>query len=290
LSAVAGFVCRVPVRIHTFTGQTWFGHTGVARFVYWSVDWLINWLNHACLTDSFSQSEFLAQNKITYRGAPLPVLSFGSLSGVDLMRFNRLRLELAAADVRRNLKLQPGDFLFALIARKTIEKGAVDLLNAFSQLIRVKKNAHLLFLGPDEDGEIERLHKINPQWFENVHEVGAVHNHEEYLAATDVLCVPSYREGFGSVVIEAAAMGVPTIGSRIPGLIDSVVDGQTGLLFDAGNVQAFSQGMLRLHSEPLLCQSLGANAKQRAEAYFSADVLYDALKSFYVTEFDRVKR
>jgi ribosomal protein L35AE/L33A len=62
------------------------------------------------------------------------------------------------------------------------------------------------------------------------------------------------------------------------------------LLFDAGNVLAFSQGMLRLQSEPLLCKSLGAQAKQRAEIYFSADVLYGALKSFYATEFDRMKR
>lgn len=282
LSALAGFVCRVPMRIHTFTGQTWVGRRGIARFVYWSVDRLINALNHVCLTDSPSQSAFLAQHKIMHRGRPLPVLSLGSLSGVDLARFNRPKLEAAAQAVRHELNLGPGHFLFAYIARKTVEKGAVDMLRAFSKVVQANKFAYLLFLGPDEDGEIAHLHQSEPALFENVLEVGPVGNHEDYLAATDVLCAPSYREGFGSVVIDAAALGVPTLGSRIPGFVEAIVESHTGLLFEAGDIRDLARLMLKVMEDAALREILGRQAKQRAEQYFSADTLYQALKDFYL--------
>ncbi len=290
LAAVASFICRVPVRMHTFTGQTWVGRKGFARLIYWLVDWLVNTLNTRCMTDSPSQSRFLAQHGIHAKGLPLAVLSHGSLCGVDLNRFDAAKYRLAAEELKNRLGLDPSHFVYAYIARKTRDKGAWDMLEAFAIVSQKHKHARLLFVGPDEDGDIVLLRQLRPEWFGAVLDIGPVDNHEVYLAASDVMCMPSYREGFGSVVIEAAAMGRPTIGSHIPGLIDSVVDGRTGLLFDAGNVLAFSQGMLRLQSEPLLRKSLGAQAKQRAEVYFSADVLYGALKSFYATEFDRMKR
>lgn len=282
LTALAGAICQVPIRIHTFTGQTWVAREGLARHFYYLLDRLINSLNTVCLTDSFSQSAFLLEHKISHSGQPLPVLSKGSLSGVDVARFNLSGLAEAASQLRANLGFGKEHFVFAFIARKTRDKGAVDVLMAFSSVSAASKNARLLFVGPDEDGEIQRLRKTNPEWFVNVIDVGYVSNHEVYLAVTDVLCIPSYREGFGSIVIDAAAMGVPAIGSRIPGLTDSVVDRQTGMLFPAGNLDELVKLMLAFIENPKMRQTMGAYAKARVDEFFTADRLYAALKEFYL--------
>jgi glycosyltransferase involved in cell wall biosynthesis len=188
----------------------------------------------------------------------------------------------SASQLRANLGIGKEHFVFAFIARKTRAKGAVDVLKAFSSVSAASKDARLLFVGPDEDGEIGQLHKTNPELFVNVIDVGHVSNHEVYLAITDVLCLPSYREGFGSIVIHAAAMGVPTIGSRIPGLTDSVVEQKTGMLFPTGNLDELVKLMLDFIENPQMRQTMGACAKARVDEFFTADRLYTALKEFYL--------
>lgn len=282
LTSLAGFICRVPIRIHTFTGQTWVEREGLGQYFYYILDRLINSLNTVCLTDSPSQSVFLLENKISRSGRALPVLSQGSLSGVDITRFNLSSHMASANQLRTKLGIGEDHFVFAFIARKTRAKGAIDMLNAFSELAVIFKDVRLLFVGPDEDGEIERLHKTNPELFVNVIDVGHVSNHEVYLAVTDVLCLPSYREGFGSIVIDAAAMGVPAIGSRIPGLTDSVVDQRTGMLFPAGDLIELVRLMRAFVENPQLGESMGKAAKARVDEFFTADRLYAALKEFYM--------
>ena len=281
LASIAGFICRVPTRIHTFTGQVWATKSGFTRIIFRAADQLINLLNSVCLTDSPSQSEFLLKNKITHLGRALPVLSKGSLSGVDISRFNLDGVAEQANQLRIKLKIDKEKFVFSYIARKTIDKGAIDMLKAFSSVSVASKNVVLLFIGPDEDGEVERLRDMNPVMFENVIEFGHVSNHEVYLAITDVLCLPSHREGFGSIVIDAAAMGVPTIGSCIPGLTDSVIDKKTGLLFPAGNLDEMVKLMFSVIENPDWLQILGDCAKARVDEFFTADQLYSALKELY---------
>jgi glycosyltransferase involved in cell wall biosynthesis len=282
LAALAGFICRVPIRIHTFTGQTWVAKKGASRYLFYMFDLLVNSINTVCLTDSFSQSAFLAEHHITHAGQPLPVLSKGSLSGVELKRFNFKSLAERSARLRSSLGIGVDDFVFSYIARKTQAKGAIDTLKAFSVVSASFQKTRLLFVGPDEDGEIAQLRNSNPEFFDNVCDIGHVHDHELYLAITDVLCLPSYREGFGSIVIDAAAMGVPTIGSRIPGLTDSIVDNETGLLFTPGDIDELVNLMTRFIENLEMRKIMGENAKARVDEFFTADRLYESLKQFYL--------
>lgn len=283
LTAIAGFICRVPVHIHTFTGQVWATKTGSARMFYYWLDRLINTLNTSCLTDSPSQSAFLHAHSVSNSGVALPVLSKGSLSGVDVARFDLPALAEQADHLRTQLGLKETNFVFAFVARKTRDKGAVDVLKAFEVVSKIHPNARLLFVGPDEScGEIDGLSKSDPELFTNVLNVGKVANHELYLAISDVLCLPSYREGFGTIVIDAAALGVPTIGSNIPGLVDSIEDGQTGVLFPAGDVDALVGIMVDFLENPGKYEKMRLSAKARVDEFFTADLLYDALKSFYL--------
>jgi glycosyltransferase involved in cell wall biosynthesis len=101
------------------------------------------------------------------------------------------------------------------------------------------------------------------------------------MAAADLLCLPSYREGFGAVVIEAAAAGLPAIGSRIYGIVDAVQDGKTGLLFEAGNVGELRERLRLLLGDAALREHLGTAARARALEEFAEERLVGALEARY---------
>ena len=285
ISALAGFICRVPIRVHTFTGQIWVNRRPVARFFLYWLDRMINALNTVCLTDSPSQSAFLHQNGISSHGHPLPVLGRGSLSGVEPERFTLAGHEARAGQLRDQLGIAKDNFVFTFIARKSRDKGAIDMLTAFSLVANLHPEARLLFVGPDESaGELFAMKAATPALFKNVIDVGQVDNHELYLSISDVLCLPSYREGFGSIVIDAAAAAVPTIGSNIVGLVDSIEDNATGILFSAGNMHEFAQAMRLLIEDPQRCAEMGMAARHRVEAHFTADEMYALLKNFYFAQ------
>jgi len=282
LTALAGFLCRVPVRIHTFTGQVWATKKSKAKLFFYALDKIVATLNTVCLTDSPSQSQYLYEHSISHAGKPLPVLGNGSLSGVDLVRFDRARLEQPAAQLAKELSISQESFVFAFIARKTRDKGAIDIINAFAQVVQEYPQCLLLFVGPDEsEGELESLMTETPELFNNVRCIDQVDNHELFLAVTDVLCLPSYREGFGTIVIDAAALSVPTIGSNIVGLVDAIDNNKTGVLFSAGNINELTLAMLSFLKCPAQLKSMGEAARQRVECCFSADKLYADLKRFY---------
>ena len=285
LTAVSGFLCQVPVRINTFTSQYWATKSGLARATYYASDWMVNFLNTVCLTDSPSQSDYLYKHKIFSKsGKPLPVLLKGSLSGVDLNRFDWQMLPGLAGGLRKELGLDGSEYIFLFLARKNREKGVFDLINAFVDVSRLYPHARLLFVGPDEtNGELEKLIKNKSYLFFHVLNINqSVDNRELYLAISNVLCLPSYKEGFGSIVIDAAAQTVPTIGTNIPGLVDSIQDGETGVLFPVGDIAALTKTMINFLENPNKFAQMGLAARSRVEEYFTADLLYEALKKLYL--------
>jgi glycosyltransferase involved in cell wall biosynthesis len=104
---------------------------------------------------------------------------------------------------------------------------------------------------------------------------------ELWLPACDVLCLPSYREGFGTSIIEAAAAGLPAIGSRIYGITDAIDEGVTGLLHHPGDVGELAEKMGILAGDAGLRRSLGGAARDRAHKYFAKEVTTAALLDFY---------
>lgn len=276
LSAVAGFLCRVPIRLHTFTGQVWMTRSGLVRVLYRAVDRLIVGLNTMCMTDSHSQSKFLLEHGIPSSGAPLHVLLHGSLSGVDVGRFHpdtQVR-----EHVRSELGIRDGATVFLFLGRLHRDKGISDLAAAFATL--QAENAHLVLAGPDEGGLAEALAHLE-LCRDKVHVTGFVAKPEHMFMAADVFCLPSLREGFGSVIIEAAACGIPAIGSRIPGLVDAIEDGVTGMLCPVNDVPALAACMKTMLHKPEHRLAMGSRAKNRAERLFGSDVLYSALCSQY---------
>jgi len=141
--------------------------------------------------------------------------------------------------------------------------------------------ARLLVVGPDEAGIQSEMESILENCLDRVYFIGYSSDPEKYMAASDLLCLPSYREGFGSVVLEAAATGIPAIGSRIYGVEDAIVDGQTGFLFEAGNIEELYEHMMSGITDVSIISILGENARKRVLEEFTSEILASAWLDYY---------
>jgi glycosyltransferase involved in cell wall biosynthesis len=276
LAMIAAYVCRVKNRIHIFTGQVWATKTGYSRRVFKQIDSFLASLATEILVDSESQKNFLVNEKVVPVGKA-HVLGNGSISGVNLERF---KFDITIREnIREQLSIKEEDNVFLFLGRLNRDKGVLDLASAFAAM--ENKDSHLLFVGPDEEGIRTEIEQILVNYTDKVHFIGFSTKPEHYMSSADILCLPSYREGFGSVVVEAAAVGIPTIGSRIYGIEDAIVDESTGLLFEVKNWQALQACMERIVLDKVLLNKLGSNAKKRAEKMFSNQFLAGEWLSYY---------
>ena len=262
LGMIAARVANIPVRVHYFTGQVWATARGGKRLLLKSLDKVLAFCATALLADSPSQKDFLVAQKIAAVGK-LHVLGGGSVCGVDL---KKLAFDAEARREIRSALAIPDDAKCLLyIGRMNRDKGVEDLLKGFHLLRERHPSAHLLLVGPDEGQLLKDVTEAN------IHAVGYTSTVEKYMSASDILCLPSYREGFGNVLIEAAAVGLPAVASRIYGITDAVVEGATGLLHEPGDIQGISRCLSELLSNSQKCQELGRNGRQRVLELFSSE-------------------
>lgn len=280
LASIAGLITLVPIRIHTYTGQVWYTKSGFSRWFYKLLDKIIFKLNTKCLTDSPSQSMFLSQNGFVKNGNSIEFLGKGSLSGVNLDVFD-LNIVKKRNILRKELGIDVADFVYIFLARKSLVKGIKELIESFAK-IAFLPNVKLLFIGPDEsEGYLQTLLSENHEILDKIISLDIVDNHEKYLALSDVLCLPSSSEGFGTIVIEAAALSVPSVGFNIVGLSDSIEHNYSGILVPFKDVDVFSEVMISLYKDSELLNQMKSNARERVVKYFSADVVYFFQHQFY---------
>lgn len=284
LTALAAFLAGVPIRLHTFTGQPWVEMHGIKRWLARSSDWLIGKLNTRCYADSASQRRFLIDQGLVNAG-DLAVIGAGSLAGVDMRRFDPARFAANdRASLRHSLDIPADAPVLLFVGRITVDKGVRELMQAFRILRHAEAGIHLVFVGQfDVDsGVTGGISRSEIELLPDTHIVGYSECPEAYMAIADILCLPSYREGFGTVVIEAAAMGVPTVGTNIYGLCDAVVHGETGLLVEPHNGKALAGAIGTLLADSSLRGRMSEAAKQRVRTWFDAEVINNLVVKEYV--------
>ncbi len=267
LSMTAGWAANIPVRIHMFTGQVWITKKGIFRSILKSIDKIISHCATDIYVDSLSQRDFLIQEQVISNGH---VLGDGSVNGVDTDRF---KPNLSArCTIRKKLDIPDDAVVFGFLGRINRDKGILDLIQAASTL-NIGNEIYFIIAGPDE----ECIEKIISEQFTKIQKqilfTGVTSEPEKIIAAFDVFCIPSYREGFCSSVIEAAACGVPALASRIYGLIDSVEDNVTGLMHELGNIEEINKGINLYVTDIALRKRLGAAARERVLKKFFRDRL-----------------
>lgn len=289
LTAIAALLAGVPIRLHSFTGQPWVSMRGVRRILARGSDRLIGKLNTRCYADSKSQRQFLVEQGII-DAKQLFVIGEGSLAGVDIERFNPARFSSEARMATKHaLNIPENAQVILFVGRITVDKGVHELLEAFREIKAQQSRAHLVFVGrfDSDSGVAGGISQHDIEAVQDTHIVGYTECPEAYLTIADILCLPSYREGFGTVVIEAAAMGVPTVGSDIYGLSDAVANGETGILVPARNSAALATALSTLLADEERRMKMGRAARQRSEMLFDANLIngklieeyYDLLRS-----------
>lgn len=276
LANLAASFVHVNHRIHTFTGQVWATKSGCKRLILKGLDKIIAQLTTHNLVDSYSQKNFLV-NEGVLNEFKSSVIGPGSISGVNLKRFESNTEKRNV--VRKNLDLPDDAFVILYLGRLALDKGVIDLANAFNLLDKFS-HVYLMYVGPDEGRLVDQLKSIVLH-SNRLRFVDYTKKPEEFINASNVLCLPSYREGFGNVVIEAAACGVPGVVSNIYGLSDAIVDQFTGLFFEVGNVEDMSKKLEQLIVDEDKLKLLSINAKSRAIKYFNSEVITEGWLSFY---------
>ncbi len=283
LCSIAAKLAGVPVCIHTYTGQPWVTMTGIKKLIVKYSDKLISWLNPYSYTDSFSQRDFLIKNKIVSL-KKLKVIGSGSLAGVNIERFDAQKFsEFNRKELKNTLKINDSCRVLLFVGRVTKEKGIFELIDSIHNLLQMGHDVVLLVVGPFEKNNEETIRAYsNRLCSDKIIFIGYDTMPERFMAISDLLCLPSYREGFGTVVIEAAAMGLPTVGTEIYGLTDSIVNNSTGMLVEPGNTKHLTETLDNLLNDNKKIKKLGLQAKNRAIAEFDSKKCHKLLIDEYI--------
>lgn len=266
--AIAAKICRVKIRNYHLMGFRYLGAKGILKVILKFLEKITCRLSSSIECVSKSNLELgvaegiFAKNKAT-------VVWNGSTGGIDLDRFSIENRTEWRNEIRNKLGYSKNDFIYGFVGRVTKDKGIDELLEAF---LNSAHNAKLLMVGEFEN-EQELNHDLlsNAKSNNQIKFVGAVNDVEKYFAAIDMLVLPSYREGFGNVVIESAAMGTPAIVSDIPGPRDAVIPNKTAILVPPNNTMALENIFSTVSKETI--KSLGKEAADFSKNNFDQNIL-----------------
>lgn len=272
IASLASLVARTPIRIHWFTGQIWAISSGLTRKFYKSIDRFISFISHHILVDSFSQKNFLIKEKIISKNKSI-VFHKGSVGGVNILKFKpnkKKRIEL-----RKRYLIDKNTFVFLYLGRINKDKGIVELIDAFKK-IKDNKNVLLIFVGHIEDKKLSHLFIKNKK----ILYFNFTTRPENWFSLADIICLPSHREGFGTVIIEAASCGIPALCSKIYGLSDTIIEYKTGFFHKVGNAEDIKKKMQYIISNKHLVKKYGKFARNRVIKDFEKSLITKKLIFF----------
>lgn len=279
LNALAGKLAGIPHRVHIYTGQVWATRKGFMRSMLKFMDKIPALFNTELLVDGMSQRKFLISESVLKENNSY-VLANGSICGVRLERFN------ISSDVRKAERTKFGfnedDVVFIFLGRLNHDKGIGELYEAFDKFVVENPKAKLLLYGKDEENYEEKSKNYsNIIRDKNFFYPGVTGTPFDALQAGDVFVLPTWREGFGSSVIEAQALALPVITSDAYGVVDASVSGETGMRCKVNDPEGLRQCMKYYYDNPEIRKQHGINGRKRVEEKFDNNVVTQAWVEFY---------
>lgn len=279
LGMMAANLFKTRVRLHIFQGEVWVARFGVARFVFKLADIITAKLATNILAVSHSERDFLYSHKIT-SGKHIDVLGEGSICGVDAKKFSPNKK--IAKKQRNAMRIPDGAVVALFLGRICRDKGVFELVNVFCKLAREIPDLWLVIAGPDEENLKSKLiNSVDVDLRTRLIFTGYFQRPVELINASDFLCLLSHREGFGLSVVEAAACGVPSLGTKIHGLSDAIIDAETGILVSVENQAEILTGMRQLSTNARLRSRLGAKARARAISLYEKEQVVSAYDRYF---------
>ena len=280
LCMLASWICRVPKRVHTFTGLVWPTAKGLTKKILMLADSIIC----SCATHVIPEGQGVLLDLKTSGVCkkPMKVLGYGNVKGVDMEHYS-LRKEVVAMSKALEEEHKPFSFLF--VGRIVGDKGINELVSAFEQLNKLRNNTRLFLVGNDES-ELDPISDLAKRLIASnkaIHLEGSKYGDEllAYYAASDCFVFPSYREGFPNVVIEAGAMGLPSIVTNINGSREIIVPKENGVIIPPKNEEALYEAMLHMVDNPSERNRMARKARPMIEARFEQGFVRRCFFAFY---------
>ena len=272
-ASMAAKMAGIPVRLYCQWGMAFVGFSGWKRRVFKAIEKLVCRLSTWVEPDSLGNLKFSHQEGL-YPEDKGSVVWNGSASGVNLEKFDISQKKVWRGKIRSQYGIPENAFVYGFIGRITGEKGINELFAAYEKISK-ERDVYLMLVG-----YLEKADSVDAQlyeWAQNQEKIlfcDYTKVVEQYMAAMDVYILPSYREGFGSAVVEAEAMGVPVIVSDIPGPTDAMVRDRTGLVVKKADVDSLYEAMLRMKDDDDLRTRCGEEARKFARENFEQQQLF----------------
>ena len=272
-ASVASRLADIRIRLYHNMGYRYVASEGIKRIIFKAVEKITCSLSTEIQPVSFSNLEFGVKEKL-FSKSRARVIWNGSTGGVDLRKFDIRKKEEWKEEIYSQYGIQPGTFVFGFVGRITKDKGINELLEAYKELSLKSRNTKLMLVGNEEN--IDSLNSEIYIWAKARQDIiftGETQEVYKYFASFNVMILPSYREGFGNVVIEAQAMGVPVIVSDIPGPTDCIIKGTTGWVVEAKNIDKLQESIEYAYRNPDVCRQMSSNAYMYVKQNFDSGEL-----------------
>lgn len=283
LGMMAAKLAGVPHRLHTIAGLPLLVATGAKRKLLDTVEKI----TYKCATKIYPNSlglkDIIIQNGYT-KPSKLKVIANGSSNGIDASHFSIENIsEETKTKLREKLNISKNDVVFVFVGRLVTDKGINELISAFKKLSKNYKNIKLLLVGTFES-ELDPLQDdtlIEIENNPNIINVGWQTDVRPYFAISSILAFPSYREGFPNVVMQAGAMGLPSIVTDINGCNEIIEHDMNGLIIQPKNENELYLAMENLVKNPDKCSTLAKASRQMICNNYQRQVVWEALLKEY---------
>jgi len=280
LGILAGRYCKVKYRIYTCRGLRYEFEKGIFRWILKRMEWLSGFFAHKIICISPSLRTRAVSDRI-FDEKKCIVINKGSSNGINLKRFNISNVSSYSSLKHKNKLDLEGKFVYGFVGRMYDRKGISELYSAFCEIYKKDTDRVLLFVGPVEYSQIADkriIDKINRH--KGIISVGSQEDIPLFLSIMDVFLLPGWGEGFGNVLVQAAAMGVPVISTRATGTMDAVNDGFNGFLVEPRSVTQLIEKMDFLFENEETRIMMKNNGPLWAEN-FDNIVLWKAMEKIY---------
>lgn len=240
-ASIAAWLARVPVRIFCQWGIPYTDYTGMKMKFFKFMEYFTCLLSTSVQPDSHLNREWAISEGL-FKSKKGVVLGKGSAQGVSLKRFDIQKKANWKIEIRTQYQISDDVKVFSFVGRIVPQKGVNELMEAFLRIER--KDVFLFIIGaPDEIDSLDQRLLAKVKAMDNVVFTGSVSDPERYVAACDFFVLPSYREGFPNTILEAGALGIPSIVTRINGMIDLIEEGETGFVCEIKSTETLYDAM-----------------------------------------------
>ncbi len=284
IASIAACLAGIRYRVYGFWGMRYEGAHGISRQLLMAFEKITCLLSTHVRIVSHKNMEIVIKDGVCPR-EKIGVIGLGGTIGVNTQVYDIGKKEIWRSEIREKLGLSDNDYVFAFVGRINADKGINELIEAFKEVDGKYANVKLLLLGMED--KVNPVKAENMDWARksgNVLMPGAVHKDMvcRYIAASDLLVHPTYREGFGKIIQEAMSMKLPVITTDVPGPSEVVEENVSGILVPKADVKALVNAMCMLYSDKNLAERIAEAGYRRFSENFTMEKMVGNIYGEYM--------